>query len=83
MEDNRNLIEHNQDRAKLIEGRELEPDEMATEFAKLGLSDRVDYLDRLNVELANSDLSLREAAKLIEGNRALRDTHDRLRKVGR
>jgi hypothetical protein len=81
-EDTRNFIEKTQSRSQGYNGRELTADEMATEFMKCDIDARVAALE----ELAADDrayTSTREAAKAYEYRKALRDTHERLRKVGR
>jgi hypothetical protein len=80
-EDDRNFIEQTQSRSVGYSGRELTPDEMATEFAKCDIDARVAALEALKVD--TSPRSLREAAKIASYERALRSTHETLRKVGR
>lgn len=81
-EDTRNFIEQTLARAEII-GHDLSPADMATEFAKLGESERVDCLERIGTDLSGSELSVRKAAEFHVYKRALRNTHDTLRKVGR
>lgn len=83
MEDNRNLIEQAQANAKLITGSELSPREMAMHFAKLPFAERVEHLDRLNVDLAQSDLTISQAVQLVEYSDALHQMQATLRKIGR
>ena len=80
-EDTRDVIEQIQSKAHGYHGRELTPAEMATEFAKFDIGERVDALDRLNADSA--PLSISEAAKRLPYERALRNAHEPLRKVGR
>ncbi len=82
-DDTRNFIEQTQARAVGFHGKELSPEEMATEFAKFDIIDRVDALDRLAADAKDSPLSVGEAAKQYGYARALQTTHERLRKVGR
>lgn len=84
MEDRRSFIEQRQARARGHYGRELSPDEMAREFAKLPVNDRAEALDQLDREAASDEpLSIREAARQQRYVQALRTTHSTLRKVGR
>lgn len=84
MEDNRNYIDQLKARTLATHGKELSPDEMVAEFAKLDLRERVDTLDDLDRDLAASgSLSLDEAVKLSQYVGKLRRTNDVLRKVGR
>lgn len=80
-EDTRDVIEQIQSKAHGYHGKELTPAEMATEFAKFDISERVDALDRLNAD--SGPLTVSEASKRINFERALRNTHEMLRKVNR
>jgi len=82
MADERDYIQQSQTRAKNYHGRELSPDEMATEFAKAGIDERVNILDALDRD-SGEPLSLREATRRHRYVTALRNTHQTLRKVGR
>jgi hypothetical protein len=83
-EDNRNFLDKAQFITKAKTGRELTPSEMGREFARYGLEDRVNYLDELDRERqSGAPLSIREAAKRLVYERALKDTHEKLRKVDR
>jgi hypothetical protein len=68
-----------QTEARLRFGKELSPAEVASEFARHDFDARIEHLKNLD----NEDTSLREAAKRLPYTRALHDTHERLRKVGR
>ena len=81
-EDQRDFIEQAQSRSVGYHGRELSPEEMAREFMKLDIDARVDALDKINANSGDYS-SAAEAAKSYAYRRALRDTHERLRKVGR
>ena len=81
MEDNRDFIEQTQSRARHIQGRELTPSEMAQELIKLSPADRVEHMERL--EANKSELSRFDMAKRLNYVRALRNTHETLRKIGR
>jgi hypothetical protein len=82
-EDTRSYIDQTLARAEAYSGKELTPDEMATEFAKFELVDRMYALDQINMDLANSELSIREASKMLEYTHAMKNTHEALRKAGR
>jgi hypothetical protein len=81
MSDDRTFIEKTQERSRLYHGRELSPEEMSREFMKLEIDDRVNHLEQLSGDHAYD--SPGEAAKHHSYRQALRDTHERLRKVGR
>ena len=80
-EDTRNYIDQTQSLSMDYSGKELSPAEMATEFAKWGIDDRVKALQELRAD--DSDLTITEAAKRHRYESALRNTHDILRKAGR
>jgi hypothetical protein len=80
--DERTFIEKAQSRARAYTGRDLSPAEMAENFATNGIVDRVTALEELAAE-QDAITSPREAAKHLAMTRALRDTHERLRKIGR
>jgi hypothetical protein len=79
--DDRNYIEQIQSRSVSYDGKELTPQEMATEFAKCDLDARVVTLEALKAD--TSPRSVREMARLASYERALQNTHELLRKVGR
>jgi hypothetical protein len=81
-EDNRDYIERTQSRAVAYDGKEMTPDEMATQFMKCDLDARVDILEQLGAD-DREFASTQEAAKAYSYRSALRSTHERLRKVGR
>jgi hypothetical protein len=84
MDDKRTFIDQRQARARGHYGHELSADEMATEFAKLDINERVEALDHLDRETASGEpLSIRDAARRHKYARALRSTHETLRKVDR
>lgn len=74
-------IEQIQFRAKGHLGRELTPAEMATEFAKWDIGERVKTLESLNAD--TDPLTIDQAARRVKYENALRGTHEILRKVGR
>ncbi len=80
-EDNRNFIDQVQSRSVGYTGKELSPGEMATEFAKWDIGERVKALEEINAD--QGELTVGEAAKLNSYETALRNTHEKLRKVGR
>lgn len=81
-EDTRDFIQKTQSRSVGYNGKELSPDEMATEFMKCDIDTRVNALE--SIEAGNrGELTPEEAAKAYAYQKALRDTHERLRKVGR
>lgn len=83
-EDTRNYIEQTQARAVAYSGKELSAQEMAMEFAKAGIDERVNILDQLDRDLsASGELSLQDAMQFYEYAGALRNTHEVLRKAKR
>ncbi|RZM98713.1 hypothetical protein CWO91_36815 [Bradyrhizobium genosp. SA-3] len=81
MDDNRTFIDQDLSRSVHVTGRESTPDEMAMEFAKLGLAERVEHLELIAGE--DREYSVEEAAKQFRYRKALASMHERLRKVGR
>lgn len=80
-EDTRDYITQTQSRSVDYTGKELSPAEMATEFAKRGIDERVSALQSLSAE--TNPLSLDEAARRGSYESALRRTHEMLRRIGR
>lgn len=76
----KDYIEEAQVEAKLRFGRELSPAEIAGDFAQHNFDARINHLKTLKTDGA---LDLREAAKRLTYERALLDTHHRLRKIDR
>jgi hypothetical protein len=86
MSDDRNFLEKAQSISKKRIGREISPKELATEFSKWGIEQRINYLDDIESDLKRTQFSseqVREAAKLQNFVSALNNTHERLRKIGR
>jgi len=81
-EDTRDFIERTQSRAVNYFGKELTPDEMATEFAKWDIDARVTALEELSRSEPDETMT-REAARRMGYTRALINTHERLRRAGR
>ena len=81
MSDEQNFIDYTLENAELATGKRLSPNELAIEFAKLSPTDRVFNL----MKMKNSDAfsTPREAVKRHVYERALKDTHERLRKIDR
>jgi hypothetical protein len=78
------FIEEMQTEAELRFGKTLSPQEVATEFAKHGFEARIQHLKNLKKnDEPISGVHLRDAAKRQVFERALRDTHERLRKIDR
>lgn len=75
------FIEEMQTEAKLRFGKELSPDEVASEFQKHGFEARIQHLKKLKT--ADSFGTVREAAKRHVFERALRNTHEQLTKIKR
>lgn len=74
------FIEEMQEEAQLRFGKELTPEECALKFAGHDLEGRVYHLKNLKTD----DLtSIRDAAKRLSYVRALNQTHEKLRRVGR
>lgn len=79
-----NYLDQTQRRAQLLLGKELSPDEMATNFATRGIVERADILASIDNELNDgSELSLSQAAKMLDYVGTLRSTHEALRKAQR
>jgi hypothetical protein len=78
----RDFLEQTQSRSMGYNGRELTPDEMATEFAKCDIETRVSYLDQI-IKADPEDATLRKSAQRMGYTRALLGVHERLRKAGR
>jgi hypothetical protein len=76
------FIEEMQKEAKLRFGKELSAAEVANEFAKHGFEARINHLKTLE-DNDEPIVHLRDAAKRQVFERALRDTHERLRKINR
>jgi hypothetical protein len=83
MEDERTFLEREISVARDAIGRDPEPDDFVREFAKLDPTQRVMKLDQLNASIQSRELSIHQAAREYRYVRALRDTHDILRKVNR
>lgn len=81
LEDPRDFIEQTQSRSVGYTGKELTPAEMATEFAKWDIVTRVQALEAMKAD--GGELSVREAANRLGYERALFDTHEKLRKINR
>ena len=75
------FIDEMQTEAKLRFGKTLSPDEVAGEFAKHGFEARIQYLK--NLKNGDNFDTPREAAARHVFERALRSTHDRLRRIDR
>ena len=80
MAEDQDFIEEAIAEGKLRFGRELSPDEMATELARHGFDDRIHHLKRLKDPDA---MTVEEAAKRYDYKRALKRKHEILTKVGR
>ena len=74
LKDERNYIDALQSRAEDYRGEKYTPQEMATEFAKLGIDDRVAALQSLSANAG--ELSVREAAHRYAYERELRNVDD-------
>ena len=74
-------IEEMQLEAKERFGKELSPSEVANEFAKHDFEARIHHLK--NLKTADGFATPREAAQRHVYERALRNTHVRLRKIDR
>ena len=74
------FIDEMQAEAKLRFGKELSPSEVANEFAKHDFEARIQHLKTLK---AADSLSLTGAAKRHAFERAIRSTHERLRRIDR
>lgn len=81
MTDERDFIDHTLKTSELVTGKRLSPSELAIEFAKLSPADRVFNL--MKMEDSDAFSSPREAARRHIYERALKETHERLRKIDR
>ena len=75
------FIDEMQTEARLRFGKTLSPSEVANEFAKHGFEARIQHLKSLKT--ADNFSTPREAAARFIFERALRGTHDRLRRIDR
>jgi hypothetical protein len=75
------FIDEMQTEAKLRFGKELSPSEVASEFAKHDFEARIQHLK--NLKTADNFGTPREAASRHVFERAIRSTHDRLRRIDR
>jgi hypothetical protein len=75
------FIDEMQTEAKLRFGKELSPSEVAAEFQKHDFEARIQHLK--NLKFADTFGTPREAAGRHVYERALRATHDRLRRIDR
>jgi hypothetical protein len=75
------FLERMQREAKLRFGRELTPDEAAAKFAGHGLDHRIEHLS--NLDSSDETQNVRAAAERLTYVRALKDVHEKLRRVGR
>jgi hypothetical protein len=80
MAEDRDYIEEAQQEAQLRFGKELSAQELATEFAKHDPEARIHHLKTLRDD---GEVSVRDAAKMLEFRSALRSTHEILRKANR
>jgi hypothetical protein len=83
MADERNFIEKAQFMARGRTGEEMSPGEMASEFSRWGIDDRVKYLDEIDRDLNGANLTVLQAARLHNYLGPLKSTHERLRKLDR
>ena len=93
-EDDRDFIERTVDRSMLLNGKKPTPEYVGKELAKLPIAERVDVLDQMNHRsrtLSNAlkrgvdegSLTIKEAAERISYERAMRGTHENLRRIKR
>jgi hypothetical protein len=81
MAEDRDFIDEAQQEADLRFGKELSADELAMEFAKHDFETRIHHLKTMRDDA--SELTIEQGAKRHTYERALRNMHDRLRKVDR
>lgn len=81
MEDTRDYIERSISAHEAALGRDPTPSDIATEFAKMDNQTRSLILSGMKAD--DGALSVREAAKRVRFESALRNTHKMLREVGR
>jgi hypothetical protein len=74
------FIEKMQEEAKLRFGKELTPEEAADKFALHDVNARIQHLGNLR---RDEDMPFNDAAKRFRYERALKDVHEKLRRVGR
>lgn len=82
-EDTRNYIERSISASEKMLGREPTPDDIATEFARMDLRTRSGVLLQMEADLADRPMTISEAARFNRYERALKGTHETLRKVDR
>jgi hypothetical protein len=75
------FIEEMQREAQLRFGRELSPAECADKFALHNFNARIDHLK--NLKSSDAIPNVRDAATRLTFERALKDTHERLRRIDR
>lgn len=75
------FIEDTLKTSELARGKRLSPNELAIEFAKLSPDDRVFNLKKM--EDGDAFSTPRQAARRHIYERALKETHERLRKIDR
>jgi hypothetical protein len=81
MTDERDFIDFTLKTADLARGHRLSPNELALEFAKLSESDRIFNL--MKMEDSDEFSTPRAAARRHMYERALKEAHERLRKIDR
>jgi hypothetical protein len=79
-DESKDFIEELQAEAKLRFGRELTPSEAAAKFSQHTLDHRIEHLKNLR---SDETSNVRKAAERLTFERALKDVHHSLRKVGR
>ena len=88
MADERDYLKKTQDLGRQRLGRDLTDEEIASNFAVHGLERRSQILDQIETESAAGEISgdsgsLRAAGKRMRTISAMRDAHERLRRLGR
>jgi len=82
-EDTRDYIDRTLAKCENMWGRQATPEELAKEFARLPLADRAEELTRMGADNTREFSTAKEAARNYRYERAMRDMHDRLRKIDR
>ena len=88
MSDDRDFLRKTQDLGRIRLGRDLTDEEIASNFEVHGLERRTQILDQIETESAAGEISgdsgsLRAAGKRLRTIQAMRNAHERLRKIGR
>lgn len=82
-EDSRDYIDRSISASEKMLGREPTPADIAGEFARMDLRSRSAVLLQMEADSIGSEMTVTEAARRLPYQRALKGTHEALRKVDR